>query len=168
MRAARTGTLVALLCALSVSASAYVVEVFDPVNFIQHQLQNRWRETIGIVIENQLDKIQRMAQRLSAFTNLAKYVAPDAPLWRTRRIEGALAASDAFMAALNGGDARGAGYEAVARASVAQGRRSQDGARRTSRPRTRCARAATPTLPPAPLLLERIRQAASAEIDAAS
>jgi hypothetical protein len=59
-----------------------------------------------------------MAQRLSAFTNIVKYVAPDPPLWRTRRIDGALAASDAFMAALNGGDAGGAGYQAVARSSV--------------------------------------------------
>ena len=116
MRARRTATLVALLCTLSVSATAF--EVFDPVNFSQHQLQNRWRETIGSVIENQLDKIRQMAQRLSAFTDLVKYVSPDVPRWRTRRINGALAASDAFMAALNGGDARGAGYEAVARASV--------------------------------------------------
>ena len=117
MLTGRTARLVALLCTLSVSATA--VEVFDPVNFIQHQLQNRWRETIGIVIENQLNNIQRMAQRLSAFSNLVKYVAPDPPRWRTRRIEGALAASDAYMAALNGGDAGGAGFEAVARPSVA-------------------------------------------------
>jgi hypothetical protein len=116
MRSGRTATLVALLCALSVSATAF--EVFDPINFIQHQLQNRWRETIGIVIEKQLNKIHQMAQRLSAFTNLVKYVAPDAPLWRTRRINAALVASDAFMAALNGGDASGVGYEAVARSSV--------------------------------------------------
>jgi len=117
MRTGRTAALVVLLCTLGVSATA--VEVFDPVNFIQHRLQNRWRETIGILIDNQLNNIRRMAQRLSAFTDLVKYVAPHAPRWRTRRIEGALAASDAFMAALNGGDARGAGYEAVARSSVA-------------------------------------------------
>jgi len=117
MRAVRTGTLVAWLCTLSVSAAA--VEVFDPVNFIQHQLQNRWRETIGVLIDNQLTKIHQMAQRLSAFTNLVKYVAADAPVWGIRRIDGTLAASDAFMAALNGGDTRGDGYEAVARASVA-------------------------------------------------
>jgi hypothetical protein len=116
MRPGRTATLVALLCTVSVSATAF--EVFDPINFIQHQLQNRWRETIGILMESQLTKVHEMAQRLSAFTNLVKYVAPDAPLWRTRRIDGALAASDRFMTALNDGAASGAAYEGVARSSV--------------------------------------------------
>jgi hypothetical protein len=109
--------IIAVLSAVSVSATAF--EVFDPVNFIQHQLQNRWRETIGTVIENQLTKIHQMAQRLSAFTNLVKYVAPGVPVWQTRGIANGLAASDAFIAALNAGDASGAGYQAVARVSVA-------------------------------------------------
>jgi hypothetical protein len=62
-----------------------------------------------------------MAQRLSLFTSLAKYVAPDAPLWRTRRIVPALPASDAYMAAINGGDSTGEGYAAVARQRVTVG-----------------------------------------------
>jgi hypothetical protein len=119
MRVHRIAMLVAVLCTLSASARA--VEVFDPVNWLQHHLQNQWRATIGVVIDNQLNKIRQMAQRLSAFTNLAKYVEPNAPLWRTRRIEDALAASDAFMAALNGGDQTGTGYGAVARTSIAVG-----------------------------------------------
>ena len=116
MRAGRTATLVSLACIFSASATAF--EVFDPVNFIQHQLQNRWRETIGVVLENQLDKIRQMAQRLSKFTNLVKYAAPDAPLWTTPPIHDVLAATDGFLTALSRGDTRGVGYEAVARSSV--------------------------------------------------
>jgi hypothetical protein len=116
MRTGRTASIVGLVCALSVSATAF--EVFDPVNFIQHQLQNRWRETIGIVVENQLNKVRQMAERLSKFTNLAKYVAPDAPLWTTPLIQNVLVATDGFMAGLSRGDARGTGYEGVARSSV--------------------------------------------------
>jgi hypothetical protein len=110
----RTAVHVALLCTISVSAAAF--EVFDPINWIQHRLQNQWRETIGVVIENQLDKIRQMAQRLSAFTNLVKYVAPDAPLWRTRRIDDALhdikrqqdPALKAVVERLSGGEVRAA------------------------------------------------------------
>ena len=73
----------------------------------EHSFLNGWRESIGAVLTQQLDRVRQMAKRLSAFTSLAKYVAPDAPLWRTRRIDDALAASDAFMDALNGGDQTG-------------------------------------------------------------
>jgi hypothetical protein len=119
MRALRTALLVALLCTLSMSAMAF--EVFDPINTLQHRLQNQWREAIGVVMEDQLNKIRQMAERLSAFTDLAKYVEPEAPLWRTRRIDEALAASNAFMAALNSGDQTGIGYDAVARSRVTAG-----------------------------------------------
>ena len=82
---------------------------------------NGWRESIGAVLTQQLDRVRQMAKRLSAVTSLAKYAAPDAPLWRTRRIDDALAASDAFMDALNGGDQAGRGYAAVARSRVPVG-----------------------------------------------
>ena len=116
MRTGRTAALVTLVCTVSVSAAAF--EVFDPVNFIQHQLQNRWREAIGVVVENQLNKVRQMAQRLSKVTNLVKYVAPNVPLWTTPPIQNVLVATDGFMAALSRGDARGVGYEGVARSSV--------------------------------------------------
>ena len=115
----RTAIIAAVLCTLSASAGAF--EVFDPLNTLEHSFLNGWRESIGAVLTRQFDRVRQMAMRLSAFTNLAKYVAPDSPLWGTRRIDEALAASDAFMDALNGGDPTGRGYAAVARSRVRAG-----------------------------------------------
>jgi hypothetical protein len=116
----RTPILAAVLCTFSVSAAAF--EVFDPLNTLQHRFLNGWRESVNAVLTQQLDKVRQMATRLSAVTSLAKYVAPDdPPRWRTRRIVGALAASDAYMAALNGGDQTGRGFAAVARSRVPAG-----------------------------------------------
>ena len=75
----------------AVSYSAGAIVVFDPLNTLEHSFLNGWRESIGTVLTQQLDRVRQMAKRLSAFTSLAKYVAPDAPLWRTRRIDDALA-----------------------------------------------------------------------------
>jgi hypothetical protein len=113
----RTATLAAVFCALSVSAGAVVV--FDPLNTLEHTFLNGWREVIGVVLTQQLDRVGQMTTRLSAVTSLVKYVAPGAPpRWRTRRINNALAASDAFMAALNGGDQTGKGFAAASRSRV--------------------------------------------------
>ena len=119
MHLRRTAIIAAVLLTLSTSAGAVVV--FDPLNTLEHSFLNGWRESIGSVLTQQLDRVRQMAKRLSAFTSLAKYVARDAPLWRTRRIDDALAASDAFMDALNGGDRAGRGYAAVARSRVSVG-----------------------------------------------
>src|SRR5882672_4519705 len=119
MNLRRTAIIAAALCTLSASAGAF--EVFDPINTLEHSFLNGWRESIGAVLTQQLDRVRQMAKRLSAFTSLAKYVAPGAPLWQTRRIDDALAASDAFMDALNGGDPTGRGYAAIARARVRVG-----------------------------------------------
>jgi len=115
----RTAIIAAVLCTLSGSARAFVV--FDPVNTLEHSFLNGWRETIGIVLTQQLDTIRQLAKRLSAFTSLGKYVAPNAPLWSTSGINNALPASDAFMDALNRGDQTGRGYAAVARSRVPVG-----------------------------------------------
>ena len=115
----RTVMLATALCTLSVSAGAF--EVYDPLNTLEHSFLNSWRESIGSVLTQQLDRVRQMARRLSVVTSLAKYVAPDAPLWRTRRIDDALAASDAFMDALNGGDETGRAFAAVARSRAPVG-----------------------------------------------
>jgi hypothetical protein len=115
----RPAILALVLCTVSVSAGAF--EVFDPLNTLQHAFLNRWRGSIASVLTQQLGRVRQMAKRLSAVTNLAKYAAPDAPRWRTRRIDAAVAVSDAFMDALNGGDQAGNGYAAVARSRVSVG-----------------------------------------------
>jgi hypothetical protein len=119
MRVYRIGIFVAAICVFSATASAFVAVVIDPINLVQHILLNDWRSKIESVFGQQVTKIREMAQRMSAFTDLVKYVAPDPPRWRTRRINDALAASDAFMFALNGEQSADTGYAAVARPLVA-------------------------------------------------
>ena len=114
MRIHRIVIVAAVACACSATASAFVFVVADPLNIAEHLLLNEWRETLYSVLSEEAIKIGHMAQRLSLFTNLAKYVAPDPPAWRTRRIVPALPASDAYMAAINGGDEGGAGFTAIA------------------------------------------------------
>src|SRR6478752_6538099 len=82
----------------------------------------------------QHSQIRRMAQRLSLFTDLGKYGAPDAPRWRRHPggdgDAGEMAA--AFQTALDFGDAEGLGYRTVTE-SVAEAdtllARLPDGAR---------------------------------------
>jgi hypothetical protein len=119
MNLRRTTILAVVLCTLSVSAGA--VEVFDPLNTLEHSFLNGWRRIIGDVLTQQLDMVRQMAQRLSAVTSLAKYVAPDAPSWSTRRIDNGWTASAAFMEALNSGDPAGVGYAGVTRSRLPVG-----------------------------------------------
>jgi hypothetical protein len=60
----------------------------------------------------QHEQLRRMARRLSAFTNLAKYRLPDAPRWRTHDFEheDVFLFARAYHAALNYGDASGAAF----------------------------------------------------------
>ena len=119
MHLRRTAIIAAVFCLLSFSAGAF--EVFDPLNTLEHSFLNGWRDSIGAVLTQQLDRVRQMAKRLSASTSLTKYIAAGSPQWSTRRIDGGLAASDAFMDALNGGDKTGRGYAAVARSRVSIG-----------------------------------------------
>lgn len=65
------------------------------------------------------DQLRKMAKRLSVFTPLARYIAPDVPLWRTHDVESdAVAFSREFQAALNFGDGAGVGFQRVARSRV--------------------------------------------------
>jgi len=119
MRVRQTVTFVAILSTLSATAGAVVVT--DPANTLEHSFLNGWRQSILYVLGEEVRQIRGMAQRLSLFTNLVKYAAPDAPLWRIGRIDPALASTDAFMGALDRGDQMGAAYAAAARQRVAVG-----------------------------------------------
>ena len=63
----------------------------------------------------QHSQIRRMAQRLSFFTDLGKYGAPDAPRWRRHPGEDGEGemVSSSLQSALDFGDAEGASYAAV-------------------------------------------------------
>lgn len=62
----------------------------------------------------EMEKLRRMARRLSEFTNLRKYAIANTPLWRTHDAQNSLFAN-AYRAAMNYGDALGLGAAAVTR-----------------------------------------------------
>lgn len=69
-------------------------------------------------LTQQVDRVQRMAKRLSASTNLDKYASidDDIPMWRIHLFLGEqFLFANPYNAALNYGDGNGAGYEEVAR-----------------------------------------------------
>ena len=88
-----------------------------------HDTSVRLRNAVTAVLKEYLLEVQtaqhsqlrRMAQRLSMFTDLRIFGAPDAPRWRThpRYEDESEGASDAFQVALDFGDRDGVGYRSV-------------------------------------------------------
>lgn len=116
----RTAALIVVISALTAS-SAGAFAVTDWLTTLEHRFLVGWKESILWVLGEEVRQIREMAQRLSLFTDLAKYAAADAPRWRTRRIDDPLRATEAYMNALNGGDPIGRGYDVVARRRAAAG-----------------------------------------------
>lgn len=79
------------------------------------------KEYLLRVQDEQHRKLRRMAQRLSLFTDLRKYVLAEPPRWRIHDVEegGAFQFADWYLASLNYGDAAGAGYMSVTQPIVA-------------------------------------------------
>lgn len=91
------------------------VAVFDAAVTARNTLTAALKEYQITVQQQQHSQLRRMAQRLSMFTDLAKFSVGDAPRWRIHDFENAelFRFARAYHAALNYGDAAGAGYEAV-------------------------------------------------------
>lgn len=89
--------------------------VHDRAVTIRNSLTAALEESRLAVLRQEHSQLRRMAQRLSMFTNLAKYVVADAPLWRIHPWESAdrLLSSRNYLAALSYGDAAGAAFEQV-------------------------------------------------------
>lgn len=108
-----------LVVAVSLPASAQIVVRDSAVTFrnsvvalIKELLLNTQRE--------QHERLRRMAQRLSAHTNLDKYAVVDPPRWRTHGGEEFLF-SQAYNDALVFGDAQGTAYMDLVHPIVATG-----------------------------------------------
>lgn len=106
-------SVVVLFLATAQMARAFAVT--DWLTTLEHEFLRIWQESIYEVLNDEARQIQQMARRLSAFTNLAKYVTADTPLWRIGGVGGALTTTDAFMDALSNGDAAGVAYVAASR-----------------------------------------------------
>jgi hypothetical protein len=81
------------------------------------------RQVLGTLTQ-EADRVRRMATRLTASTNLAKYAVTgiDVPMWRIHLFLGEqFLYANPYNAALNYGDGHGTGYDEVARPRQAPG-----------------------------------------------
>lgn len=108
------------VAALGSTGHAQVV-VTDPANTIRNAITAALKEYLLDLQISQHSQLRRMAQRLSMFTHLGKYSAPDAPRWR-RHPEGdgeGEMFSSLLQTALDFGDVDGAGYRGVVHRVIA-------------------------------------------------
>jgi len=107
--------LASVIIALGVSTAQAQLVVSDPAVTIRNALTAVLQESLRATQQSQRLQLERMAQRLSALTSLAKYRLPGAPEWRIHDFESPdlLALSRAYHAALNYGDNAGAAYTAA-------------------------------------------------------
>ena len=109
------------VAALGSTGHAQVV-VTDPANTIRNAITAALKEYLLDLQISQHSQLRRMAQRLSMFTHLSKYSAPDAPRWRRHPggdDEGGEMFSSLLQSALDFGDAAGAGYRGVVQGVMA-------------------------------------------------
>lgn len=78
----RRAILIFAFC-LSAAAASAQVAVFDPAVTARNTATAAVKEFLLNTEREQHSQLRRMAQRLSLFTNLAKYVLEDPPRWRT-------------------------------------------------------------------------------------
>ncbi len=108
MRRCLIGLLVAVACARPVAAQ---MAVFDPANTARNTISAALQQVLFETERLQRKKIRRMARRLSAFTDLQRFAAPDVPRWRTHG--GDFLYANGINEALIFGDPTGAAYLAV-------------------------------------------------------
>jgi hypothetical protein len=108
--------LTVILIAAGVRVAHAQFEVFDPLVTAKETVIAGIHGVLTRVFGDEQALFQRMATRLSALTDLAKYVLPEAPAWRIHLFMGEeFLYANPYNAALNYGDGSGAAYEAVAR-----------------------------------------------------
>lgn len=107
--------LIVLLVGLSSGASDAQVVVFDVAVTLRNTVTAILKGYQVAVEQQQHSQLRRMAQRLSMFTDLAKFRVGDAPRWRIHDFENAEVFHFArgYHAALNYGDASGQGFDGV-------------------------------------------------------
>jgi len=117
------GSLVLILAFGAGLARAQFV-VFDPAVTFKDAAIAALKELLRDTLGNESDRLQKMAKRLSAFSDLSRYLISDddTPKWRIHpfQFEKFLYANG-YNAALNYGDRMGSAYEDVARARMTPG-----------------------------------------------
>ena len=88
------------------------VVVFDVALTVRNAATAAIQEYLANIQRDERRQLRRMSRRLSMFTDLAKYRAPDPPRWRTHAWQNheAFLYSTGYNAALNYGDPAGGAY----------------------------------------------------------
>lgn len=109
-------TLLILVVVVLLSGTSHAqIAVHDSSVTIRNAITAALKEYLLQIQMAQHSQIRRMAQRLSFFTDLGKYSAPDAPRWRRHPGEDGEGEmlSSSLQAALDFGDADGASYTSL-------------------------------------------------------
>ena len=117
-------TPVALLLIGASLAGAQIV-IFDPAVAFRNAATATLKTVVLDTLGNEVDRLKAMAKRLSASTDLDKYLISDddTPKWRIHLFEfEKFLYANGYNAALNYGDATGTAYEGVARVRTTPGR----------------------------------------------
>jgi hypothetical protein len=116
MRCTLHRTLLILVVVVLLSGTGHAqIAVHDSSVTIRNAITAALKEYLLEVQMAQHSQIRRMAQRLSFFTDLGKYSAPEAPRWRRHPGEDGEGEmlSSSLQSALDFGDAEGASYTAL-------------------------------------------------------
>jgi hypothetical protein len=107
----RALALVGICVIVSVETRAQIT-VYDPAVTARNTATAVVKEFLLDTERQQHSQLRRMAQRLSLFTDLSKYLLLDTPRWRTHDWGNPdhVSATNAYLAALTFGDASGAAY----------------------------------------------------------
>lgn len=115
MRSSRTAVIVSLvLLGVGLGSARAQIVVTDPRTTARNAATAVLKSRILNTLTQQYQRLQRMARRLSVYTNLDKFAPPDPPRWRTHGSDEFLF-SQAYNEALIFGDPLGAAYLAVSR-----------------------------------------------------
>src|SRR5262245_57853305 len=101
MRTLRSFTLTALLVVTAGRADAQWI-IHDPTTTARNAVTATLKLDQLNTLTLEMEKLKRMARRLSEFTTLQKYAIANTPLWRTHGAQSA-AFANAYLAALNYG-----------------------------------------------------------------
>ena len=101
-------------CSLGLS-SAWAFVVTDPATTTRNAVTAVLKIRLLDTLTEQHRRLHQMATRLSALTNLDKYLLVDVPRWRVYRFQNVNLYANPYSEALNYGDPQGLAYQAVTR-----------------------------------------------------
>ena len=115
MRYRRIMIAVVVASAVGLGSAWAQIAVTDPATTGRNAMIAILKNQVVEAVRAQHERLRRMAERLSAHTNLDKYAAPERPEWQLYAEADALGYGDAYRAALSHGDASGSAYARIAR-----------------------------------------------------